>query len=75
MTTDDIILSGEAQNGVDLKGLLFTVGFGPGDELYLSTLGDLLGEIGCLTDHSFGKADEDPTERLEFVEGDNAQLS
>ena len=51
------------------------MGFGPGDELYLSTLGDLLGEIGCLTDHSFGKVDEDPTERLEFVEGDNAQLS
>lgn len=72
LTTDD--KSGDAQNGLALKGLPMVLmpALETGEELYDNTVGEVFGDIGCLIGDFFGKLEGDPTEldELEFFDGE-----
>ena len=72
LATDD--KSGDEQNGFALKGLPIVLmpALETGEELYDSTVGEVFGDIGCLTGDFLGKLEGDPTEldELELFAGD-----
>lgn len=75
LATDD--MSGDEQNGLDRNGLpILLIPALETGEPYCSIVGDVLGDIGCLTGDFFGKLDEgDPMELDDEFFGDNVQAS